>query len=107
MRNGVDNSTATVAELSVWLRDPAPDAERAGISLNFVTVAAMFVRNLALLAIFSPAAAAIAILPIAVMSGARLHWCGLTELPRLRSTICNYRRRSLSAKCFRSAAYSC
>jgi uncharacterized membrane protein (DUF4010 family) len=66
---GLVNSTATVAELSVWLRDPAPDAERAGISLNFVTVAAMFVRNLTLLAIFSPAAAAIAILPIAVMSG--------------------------------------
>jgi uncharacterized membrane protein (DUF4010 family) len=66
---GLVNSTATVAELSVWLRDPAPDADRAGVSLNFVTVAAMFVRNLALLAIFSPAAAAIAILPIAVMSG--------------------------------------
>jgi len=42
---GLVNSTATVAELSVWLRDRAPDAERAGVSLNFVTVAAMFVRQ--------------------------------------------------------------
>ena len=65
---GLVNSTATVAELSVWLRNPAPEVEQAGISLNFVTVAAMFVRNLMLLTLFSPGAAAIAALPIAVVS---------------------------------------
>jgi uncharacterized membrane protein (DUF4010 family) len=66
---GLVNSTATVAELSVWLRDPSPEIERAGISLNFVTLAAMFVRNLALLAVFAPRAVPVALLPITVMSG--------------------------------------
>jgi hypothetical protein len=76
---GLVNSTATVAELSVWLRDPSPEIERAGISLNFVTLAAMFVRNLALLAVFAPKAVPVALLPIAVMSGGAI---GLVWLNR-------------------------
>jgi uncharacterized membrane protein (DUF4010 family) len=76
---GLVNSTATVAELSVWLRDPSPEIERASISLNFVTLAAMFVRNLALLAVFAPKAVAVALVPIAVMSGGAI---GLVWLNR-------------------------
>src|SRR5580658_4050233 len=76
---GLVNSTATVAELSVWLRDPSPEIERAGISLNFVTLAAMFVRNLALLAVFAPKAVPAALIPIAVMSGGAI---GLVWLNR-------------------------
>jgi len=65
---GLVNSTATIAELASWLRDPSPETERMGTFFNFVTVVAMFVRNLALLAIFAPQAAALAVLPIAAMS---------------------------------------
>jgi uncharacterized membrane protein (DUF4010 family) len=72
------NSTATVAELSVWLRDPSPEIERAGVSLNFVTLAARFVRNLALLAVFAPKAVP-ALIPITVMSGGAI---GLVWLNR-------------------------
>ena len=76
---GLVNSTATVAELSVWLRGPSPEIERASISLNFVPLAAMFVRNLALLAVFAPKAVAVALVPIAVMSGGAI---GLVWLNR-------------------------
>jgi uncharacterized membrane protein (DUF4010 family) len=65
---GLVNSTATIAELASWLRDPSPAAERTGTFFNFVTVVAMFVRNLALLAIFAPQAVPVAVLPIAAMS---------------------------------------
>jgi len=65
---GLVNSTATVAELAARLRQPSPETERAGTFLNFLTVAAMFARNLALLAIFAPGAVRVAFLPIAVMT---------------------------------------
>jgi uncharacterized membrane protein (DUF4010 family) len=65
---GLVNSTATIAELASWLRDPSPATERMGTFFNFVTVVAMFIRNLALLAIFAPQAVTPAVLPIAAMS---------------------------------------
>jgi uncharacterized membrane protein (DUF4010 family) len=65
---GLVNSTATIAELASWLREPSPATQRMGTFFNFVTVVAMFVRNLALLAIFAPQAVLIAVLPMAAMS---------------------------------------
>jgi uncharacterized membrane protein (DUF4010 family) len=65
---GLVNSTATIAELASWLREPSAATERTGTFFNFVTVVAMFVRNLALLAIFAPQAVYIAVLPMAAMS---------------------------------------
>jgi uncharacterized membrane protein (DUF4010 family) len=66
---GLVNSTATIAELASWLRGPSPETERAGTFFNFVTLIAMFARNLALLAIFAHQAVAVAFLPIVGMSG--------------------------------------
>lgn len=65
---GLVNSTATIAELASWLRDPSPEMAQTGTFFNFVTVVAMFVRNLALLAIFAPQAVSVAAAPIAAMS---------------------------------------
>jgi uncharacterized membrane protein (DUF4010 family) len=65
---GLVNSTATIAELASWLREPTPETERLGTFFNFVTVVAMFARNLALLAIFAPQAAIPAVLPMLAMS---------------------------------------
>ena len=65
---GLVNSTAAIAELASWLRDPSPATERAGLFFNFVTVAAMFARNLALLVIFAHQAAGVAAWPMAAMS---------------------------------------
>lgn len=66
---GLVNSTATIAELASWLREPSPDTNRRGTFFNFVTLVAMFARNLALLAIFAPQAVEVAVLPIGAMSG--------------------------------------
>lgn len=65
---GLVNSTATIAELASWLRDPAPETVRMGTFFNFVTLVAMFARNLFLLAIFARQAVQVAILPLAAMS---------------------------------------
>lgn len=65
---GLVNSTATIAELASWLRDPSQETYRTGTFFNFVTLIAMFVRNLALLAIFAPPAVRVAVLPIIAMS---------------------------------------
>jgi uncharacterized membrane protein (DUF4010 family) len=65
---GLVNSTATIAELASWLREPSPATDQTGTFFNFVTVVAMFVRNLALLAIFAPQAVSVAVLPITAMS---------------------------------------
>ena len=65
---GLVNSTATIAELATWLKEPSPETDRTATFFNFVTVVAMFVRNLALLGIFARQAIAVAILPIAAMS---------------------------------------
>lgn len=65
---GLVNSTATIAELATWLRAPSRATDRTGTFFNFVTVVAMFARNLVLLAIFARQAVAVAVLPIVAMS---------------------------------------
>jgi uncharacterized membrane protein (DUF4010 family) len=65
---GLVNSTATIAELASWLREPSEGTDRTGTFFNFVTVVAMFARNLVLLAIFARQAVAVALLPIIAMS---------------------------------------
>jgi uncharacterized membrane protein (DUF4010 family) len=65
---GLVISTATIAELATWLRGPSQETDRTATFFNFVTVIAMFVRNLVLLAIFARAAVAVAALPIVAMS---------------------------------------
>jgi uncharacterized membrane protein (DUF4010 family) len=65
---GLVNSTATIAELATWLREPSPGTERTATFFNFVTLVAMFARNLFLLAIFARQAVAVAVLPITAMS---------------------------------------
>jgi uncharacterized membrane protein (DUF4010 family) len=65
---GLVNSTATIAEVATWLREPSRETDRTGTFFNFVTVVAMFARNLVLLAIFARQAVAVAVLPITAMS---------------------------------------
>lgn len=62
---GLVNSTAAVAQLGVAARSVTPERYFAVILL---TVLAMFARNLAILALLSPAALATAWMPIAAMS---------------------------------------
>ncbi|HEX5432049.1 MAG TPA: DUF4010 domain-containing protein [Bryobacteraceae bacterium] len=69
---GLVNSTATIAELATWLREPSPESYRAGMFFNFVTVAAMFLRNLAILAIFAHQAVVVAFVPMLLMSALSL-----------------------------------
>jgi uncharacterized membrane protein (DUF4010 family) len=65
---GLVNSTATIAELATWLREPSSTTDRTATFFNFVTVVAMFARNLVLLAIFARQAVGTAVWPIAAMS---------------------------------------
>jgi uncharacterized membrane protein (DUF4010 family) len=65
---GLVNSTAAIAQLSGPLAAAGPDARPMTIVVNLLTIVSMFVRNLALLWIFSPPAGLIATLPIAVMA---------------------------------------
>lgn len=68
MFGGLVNSTAAVAELTSLLgrKGAAAEAMLAGVTL--IAVLAMFVRNLAVVAVFSPAAGLLALLPIVAMS---------------------------------------
>jgi uncharacterized membrane protein (DUF4010 family) len=65
---GLVNSTATIAELSGAVRDAGPSGAGLGVIISLLTIVAMFVRNLALLTIFSPAAGMIAFWPILIMA---------------------------------------
>jgi uncharacterized membrane protein (DUF4010 family) len=65
---GLVNSTAAIAQLSGPLAAAGPDARPMAIVVNLLTIVSMFVRNLALLLIFSPPAGIIAALPITVMA---------------------------------------
>jgi uncharacterized membrane protein (DUF4010 family) len=65
---GLVNSTAAIAELSSLLRTAGDDAEAMAPVVNQLTVVAMFVRNLALLAVFSTAAGMVAAWPIGAMA---------------------------------------
>jgi uncharacterized membrane protein (DUF4010 family) len=65
---GLVNSTATIAELSGVIKAAGEENRTLSLVLNLLTIEAMFVRNLVLLAIFSPPAAAIGVWPIAAMA---------------------------------------
>jgi uncharacterized membrane protein (DUF4010 family) len=65
---GLVNSTATIAELSPSVAAAGPIARQLAIVINLLTIVSMFVRNLALLLIFSPPAGFIAAVPIAIMA---------------------------------------
>jgi uncharacterized membrane protein (DUF4010 family) len=80
---GLVNSTATIAELASWFREPSPSTERTCTFFNFVTLVAMFARNLFLLAIFDRQAVAVAAPPIAAMSccAAIFVWAGKGSSP--------------------------
>jgi uncharacterized membrane protein (DUF4010 family) len=65
---GLVNSTATIAELSPSVAAGGPNARQLAIVVNLLTIVSMFVRNLALLLIFSPPAGFIAAVPIALMA---------------------------------------
>jgi uncharacterized membrane protein (DUF4010 family) len=65
---GLVNRTAAIAQLSGPLAAAGSDARPIAIVVNLLTILSMFLRNLALLWIFSPPAALIASLPIAVMA---------------------------------------
>jgi uncharacterized membrane protein (DUF4010 family) len=64
---GLVNSTAAVAELSNTMRETEGLDGRV-VALSLITVMAMFIRNLAVLAVFSPTAGLIAAGPIAAMA---------------------------------------
>lgn len=64
---GLVNSTAAVAELSNALGEK-DELDGRMVALSMITIMAMFVRNLAVLAVFSPAAGLIAAGPIAAMA---------------------------------------
>jgi uncharacterized membrane protein (DUF4010 family) len=61
------NSTATAAELAQWVVQPGNDPVRLASVITLLTTIAMFVRNLAILAIFSGPSALHAGVPLAIM----------------------------------------
>jgi uncharacterized membrane protein (DUF4010 family) len=70
---GLVNSTATVAEISSWISGSMSNLGPLVTALVLLTVVAMFLRNLMILAIFAPAAVPWAIWPLlcmAVVAGA-------------------------------------
>jgi uncharacterized membrane protein (DUF4010 family) len=69
---GLVNSTATIAELSGLLAGPDANAAALAAIVDFLTIVAMFVRNLLILAIFARAAALHAMVPLTVMAVAAL-----------------------------------
>lgn len=70
---GLVNSTAAVAEIAQTLSVGKENAATLTV-VNLLTVISMFVRNLVLVAIFSPAASLLALGPILVMVGAAGGW---------------------------------
>jgi uncharacterized membrane protein (DUF4010 family) len=67
---GLVNSTAAIAELAGSIKDQAEDITARAISIDLLTVVAMFVRNLLILAIFAPPAVISAAGPLAIMISA-------------------------------------
>ncbi len=65
---GLVNSTAAIAELSETLRTASGDTSSLLVSASLLTIFSMFVRNLLLLAIFSPSSAAQAAAPLLAMA---------------------------------------
>jgi uncharacterized membrane protein (DUF4010 family) len=64
---GLVNSTAAIAELSGSLKGQTGDIANVAITIDLLTVVAMFVRNLLILAIFARAAVATAAAPLLAM----------------------------------------
>lgn len=64
---GLVNSTAAIAELAGSIKDQAGDITSLVISIDLLTVVAMFVRNFCILAIFARPAAVSAAAPLMVM----------------------------------------
>jgi uncharacterized membrane protein (DUF4010 family) len=64
---GLVNSTAAVAELGSYTEETESGKQGVIITLTLITVIAMFVRNLAIVAVFSPAAGLVALAPIGAM----------------------------------------
>lgn len=64
---GLVNSTATIAELGTSTKDARSGNEGVIVTLALITVIAMFVRNLIIGAVFSPASGLIALAPISAM----------------------------------------
>jgi uncharacterized membrane protein (DUF4010 family) len=69
---GMVNSTATIAELAQFLTAPAWNVMSLAIVIDLLTIVAMFVRNLLILAFFAPAAVLTAAGPLVVMALAAL-----------------------------------
>lgn len=69
---GMVNSTATIAELSEFLALPKENTMPVAIVIDLLTIVAMFVRNLLILAIFARAAVITAAAPLTVMTLAAL-----------------------------------
>ncbi len=69
---GMVNSTATIAELAQFLSAPNWNVMSLAIVIDLLTVVAMFVRNLLILAFFAPSAVLIAAGPLLVMALAAL-----------------------------------
>lgn len=65
---GLVNSTAAIAQLMGPIATGGDGAPQLAMTVNLLTITAMFVRNLALLFIFSPPAGLIAAAPIGLMA---------------------------------------
>ncbi|MCC7500096.1 MAG: MgtC/SapB family protein [Bryobacterales bacterium] len=65
---GLVNSTAAIAELASSIRNQAGDISKLAISIDLLTVAAMFVRNFLILVILAPPASLSAAAPMFVMT---------------------------------------
>ena len=65
---GLVNSTATIAELSAWLKEPPFQSQGSAYLFCFLTVIAMLLRNLVLLALFAEKALRFAVGPILAMT---------------------------------------
>ena len=75
---GLVNSTATVAELSRWLRPAENESISRAVGLILLTRISMFLRNLAILLIFGRAAVGTAVWPLLCMAftAALITWIG-------------------------------
>jgi uncharacterized membrane protein (DUF4010 family) len=69
---GLVNSTATVAELSRTVLSGEAEESSTVVALVLLTSIAMFVRNLVILAIFSPSSVSITIWPLLARSSGDL-----------------------------------
>ena len=65
---GMVNSTATIAQLSQLLSSAESDVEGTAITIDLLTIIAMFLRNLLILAVFAKAAVLTAAAPLLAMT---------------------------------------